>query len=124
MQVYQCLNLIVHLYHLNLGVEMISLYRCIYNFTPIYCSCTGHYIPQLAQLMVEFNKKEKHFNLKGIAVSKIISILCKSKENPDPHFVILFLLLTWFLIDYSWEIHYWIYLQTSIQGPHSFGHMV
>ncbi|KAH9774214.1 serine carboxypeptidase-like 45 [Citrus sinensis] len=29
---------------------------------------TGHYIPQLADLMLEFNKKEKLFNLKGIAL--------------------------------------------------------
>ncbi|RYR03393.1 hypothetical protein Ahy_B06g082312 isoform B [Arachis hypogaea] len=26
-----------------------------------------HYVPQLAELMLEFNKKEKLFNLKGIA---------------------------------------------------------
>ncbi|XP_077229246.1 serine carboxypeptidase-like 45 [Tasmannia lanceolata] len=31
-------------------------------------SYAGHYIPQLAQLMVEFNKKNKLFNLKGIAL--------------------------------------------------------
>ncbi|XP_044494658.1 serine carboxypeptidase-like 45 [Mangifera indica] len=31
-------------------------------------SYAGHYIPQLAQLMLEFNKKEKLFNLKGIAL--------------------------------------------------------
>ena len=30
---------------------------------------SGHYIPQLAKLMVEFNKKQNLFNLKGIAVS-------------------------------------------------------
>lgn len=30
---------------------------------------SGHYVPQLAQRMVEFNRKEKLFNLKGIAVS-------------------------------------------------------
>lgn len=30
---------------------------------------TGHYVPQLAELMLQFNKKEKLFNLKGIAVS-------------------------------------------------------
>ena len=29
----------------------------------------GHYVPQLAELMIQFNKKEKLFNLKGIAVS-------------------------------------------------------
>ncbi|KAI7736473.1 hypothetical protein M8C21_012078 [Ambrosia artemisiifolia] len=29
---------------------------------------TGHYIPQLAELMVKFNKKQKIFNLKGIAL--------------------------------------------------------
>ncbi|MBA0768935.1 hypothetical protein Gotri_017708, partial [Gossypium trilobum] len=29
---------------------------------------TGHYIPQLAKLMVEFNKKQNLFNLKGIAL--------------------------------------------------------
>lgn len=32
---------------------------------------TGHYIPQLAELMIQFNKKEKLFNLKGIAVSPL-----------------------------------------------------
>ncbi|KAK3144909.1 hypothetical protein QOZ80_4AG0319560 [Eleusine coracana subsp. coracana] len=31
-------------------------------------SYAGHYVPQLAQRMVEFNKKEKVFNLKGIAL--------------------------------------------------------
>ncbi|XP_072961362.1 serine carboxypeptidase-like 45 [Typha angustifolia] len=31
-------------------------------------SYAGHYVPQLAQAMVEFNKKEKLFNLKGIAL--------------------------------------------------------
>ncbi|KAJ0038087.1 hypothetical protein Pint_23810 [Pistacia integerrima] len=31
-------------------------------------SYAGHYIPQLAQLMLEFNKKENLFNLKGIAL--------------------------------------------------------
>ncbi|URE45003.1 serine carboxypeptidase-like [Musa troglodytarum] len=31
-------------------------------------SYAGHYVPQLAQLMVDFNKKEKVFNLKGIAL--------------------------------------------------------
>ncbi|XP_057949112.1 serine carboxypeptidase-like 45 isoform X2 [Malania oleifera] len=31
-------------------------------------SYAGHYVPQLAQLMIQFNKKEKSFNLKGIAL--------------------------------------------------------
>ncbi|KAJ1275663.1 hypothetical protein BS78_05G152900 [Paspalum vaginatum] len=31
-------------------------------------SYAGHYIPQLAEAMVEFNKKDKVFNLKGIAL--------------------------------------------------------
>ncbi|XP_042500625.1 serine carboxypeptidase-like 45 isoform X1 [Macadamia integrifolia] len=31
-------------------------------------SYAGHYVPQLAELMVQFNKKEKLFNLKGIAL--------------------------------------------------------
>lgn len=31
-------------------------------------SYAGHYIPQLAELMVRFNKKQKLFNLKGIAL--------------------------------------------------------
>nr|DAD30436.1 TPA_asm: hypothetical protein HUJ06_009287 [Nelumbo nucifera] len=31
-------------------------------------SYAGHYIPQLADLMIQFNKKEKLFNLKGIAL--------------------------------------------------------
>lgn len=39
---------------------------------PFWSSClhmAGHYIPQLAKLMIEFNQKEKLFNLKGVAVS-------------------------------------------------------
>ncbi|XP_047314648.1 serine carboxypeptidase-like 45 [Impatiens glandulifera] len=31
-------------------------------------SYAGHYIPQLAKLMIQFNEKEKVFNLKGIAL--------------------------------------------------------
>ncbi|XP_058102978.1 serine carboxypeptidase-like 45 [Magnolia sinica] len=31
-------------------------------------SYAGHYVPQLAQLMIQFNKKQKLFNLKGIAI--------------------------------------------------------
>lgn len=31
-------------------------------------SYAGHYIPQLAKLMIEFNRKEKLFNLKGVAL--------------------------------------------------------
>ncbi|XXG41754.1 hypothetical protein AAC387_Pa01g2154 [Persea americana] len=31
-------------------------------------SYAGHYVPQLAQLMIQFNEKEKLFNLKGIAL--------------------------------------------------------
>ncbi|KAF9622999.1 hypothetical protein IFM89_035980 [Coptis chinensis] len=31
-------------------------------------SYAGHYVPQLAELMIQFNKKQKLFNLKGIAL--------------------------------------------------------
>ncbi|KAL7241343.1 hypothetical protein ACSBR2_006878 [Camellia fascicularis] len=31
-------------------------------------SYAGHYVPQLAELMLQFNKKDKFFNLKGIAL--------------------------------------------------------
>ncbi|KAL0004701.1 hypothetical protein SO802_012262 [Lithocarpus litseifolius] len=31
-------------------------------------SYAGHYVPQLAELIIQFNKKEKLFNLKGIAL--------------------------------------------------------
>ncbi|CAK9177476.1 unnamed protein product [Ilex paraguariensis] len=31
-------------------------------------SYAGHYVPQLAELMIQFNKKEKLFNLRGIAL--------------------------------------------------------
>ncbi|OVA17382.1 Peptidase S10 [Macleaya cordata] len=31
-------------------------------------SYAGHYVPQLANLMIQFNKKEKLFNLKGLAL--------------------------------------------------------
>ncbi|KAJ6386771.1 hypothetical protein OIU78_016656 [Salix suchowensis] len=36
--------------------------------TILWESYAGHYIPQLAKLMVEINRKEKLFNLKGIAL--------------------------------------------------------
>lgn len=39
----------------------------------------GHYVPQLAKLMIEINKKEKTFNLKGIAVSNLIYLPAKLK---------------------------------------------
>lgn len=32
------------------------------------CFQTGHYVPQLAELMLQFNKNDKLFNLKGIVV--------------------------------------------------------
>jgi hypothetical protein len=35
-----------------------------------YCD-SGHYIPQLAEAMVEFNKKDRIFNLRGVAVSHL-----------------------------------------------------
>ncbi|KAK8710806.1 hypothetical protein V6N13_146115 [Hibiscus sabdariffa] len=45
-------------------------------------SYAGHYIPQLAQLMVEFNKKRNLFNLKGIASPfALMSIGWMSKED-------------------------------------------
>lgn len=34
----------------------------------------GHYVPQLAQLMTQFNRKHKLFNLKGIAVRIIVIV--------------------------------------------------
>jgi len=47
-------------------------YYCASSFSSI----PGHYIPQLAKLMIEVNKKEKLFNLKGIAVRTLTSHLC------------------------------------------------
>jgi carboxypeptidase C (cathepsin A) len=41
-----------------------SLFIC-----KIYACISGHYVPQLAKLMIEMNKRNKIFNLKGIAVS-------------------------------------------------------
>jgi serine carboxypeptidase-like clade II len=39
-----------------------------------FCICkSGHYIPQLAEAMVEYNTKDKIFNLKGIAVSVVLA---------------------------------------------------
>ncbi|KAJ6875887.1 hypothetical protein NC652_035304 [Populus alba x Populus x berolinensis] len=38
------------------------------SFVAVDDEATGHYIPQLAKLMIEINKKEKLFNLKGIAL--------------------------------------------------------
>ena len=47
------------------------------------CLSIGHYVPQLAKLMIQFNKKEKLFNLKGIAVSitNQISAFCDKKKR-------------------------------------------
>lgn len=39
------------------------------NFEYCFFLISGHYVPQLAQLMTQFNKKEKLFNLRGIAVN-------------------------------------------------------
>lgn len=39
------------------------------TFIFFFCLHSGHYIPQLAELILQFNNKEKLFNLKGIAVS-------------------------------------------------------
>jgi len=52
------------------------------QFFSVYCfdenSCfldsqSGHYIPQLAEAMVEYNTKDKIFNLKGIAVRAVLA---------------------------------------------------
>ncbi|XP_022883552.1 serine carboxypeptidase-like 45 [Olea europaea var. sylvestris] len=43
-----------------------------YAHSPLFItgeSYAGHYVPQLAKLMIKFNKKKMVFNLKGIAVS-------------------------------------------------------
>lgn len=45
------------------------------SFTIICVYISGHYVPQLANLMIEMNKKNSIFNLKGIAVSNIKSYL-------------------------------------------------
>lgn len=46
-------------------------------------SYAGHYIPQLAELMLQFNNKEMLFNLKGIAVSlKFYSLSSSSSSFP------------------------------------------
>jgi len=42
---------------------------CSYTFKKLHVS--GHYVPQLAKLMIKMNTKKKIFNLKGIAVSVI-----------------------------------------------------
>lgn len=42
------------------------------NLKNAYNLSLGHYIPQLAEIMLLFNKKENLFNLKGIAVSYLI----------------------------------------------------
>lgn len=41
----------------------------------------GHYIPQLARLMTELDRKEKLFNLKGIAVSFVFMWREKEKRK-------------------------------------------
>lgn len=49
-------------------ITCINLHGSVSN--DVFCNLSlGHYVPQLAELMLQFNKKEKLFNLKGIAVS-------------------------------------------------------
>ncbi|KAF8404340.1 hypothetical protein HHK36_009223 [Tetracentron sinense] len=45
-------------------------------------SYAGHYVPQLAELMIQFNKNEKLFNFKGI-VSIGQGLLKKSEEGDE-----------------------------------------
>ncbi|KAM0935995.1 putative carboxypeptidase D [Dioscorea sansibarensis] len=49
---------------------MLPLFRRKINSKMVFCFdfSKGHYVPQLAQLMVLYNKKDKIFNLKGIAL--------------------------------------------------------
>lgn len=49
-----------------------NYYMCLHIFLYMYVCISGHYVPQLAKLMIEMNTKNKIFNLKGIAVSNII----------------------------------------------------
>lgn len=50
----------------------------------------GHYIPQLAEAMVEFNKKDRIFNLRGVAVSllelslRVLCLICIVLPLIDP----------------------------------------
>lgn len=43
----------------------------------------GHYIPQLARLMTELNRKEKLFNLQGIAVSFVFMWRGREKKGKN-----------------------------------------
>ncbi|RVW29217.1 Serine carboxypeptidase-like 45 [Vitis vinifera] len=61
-------------------------------------SYAGHYVPQLAELMLQFNKKEKLFNLKGIA------------------FHILRISPGVFYLNCSWAIQFWSLPLISTQG--------
>jgi serine carboxypeptidase-like clade 2 len=45
------------------------------NHSFLFSYTLGRYIPQLANLMIGINKKEKIFNLKGIAVSTFIPFI-------------------------------------------------
>lgn len=78
-------------------------------------SYAGHYIPQLAELMLRFNKKEMLFNLKGIAVSLKLQFKKISK------FDILKFLIFNILVIYSLVIQFWNLQLISIQGQNSSG---
>lgn len=78
-------------------------------------SYAGHYIPQLAELMLRFNKKEMLFNLKGIAVSLKLQFKKLSK------FDILNFLIFNILVIYSLVIQFWNLQLISIQGQNSSG---
>lgn len=59
----------------KLAILLISIPKAGYRnylfvrFKKLHVS--GHYVPQLAKLMIEMNTRKKIFNLKGIAVSGI-----------------------------------------------------
>ena len=63
----------------------------------------GHYIPQLAELMLQYNKKHKLFNLQGIAVSIVCHTIwtsnCKQFSFPKS--------VWWLGCFFFWLFHQW-----------------
>lgn len=84
-----------------------------------FSSIPGHYVPQLAKFMIEVNKEEKIFNLKGIAVSNYVYLSVKLIDTLG-----YCLREKWWLELYcSWVIHFLNMPRTSIQGLSTSGLM-
>ena len=51
------------------AISISSLYILLFFKSFSFHATVGHYVPQLAELMIQYNQKHHLFNLRGIAVS-------------------------------------------------------